>query len=62
MHDFSNRRKKKIKNIWIKIEVEKEIERRGDNRGLFELLETKQKNFVFGITFLTFFKNNNLIK
>ena len=31
MHDFSNRKKKMIKNIWIKIEVEREIERRGDN-------------------------------
>ena len=31
------------------------MERIGDNIGLFELLETKQKNFVFGITFLTFF-------
>ena len=31
MHVFSNRKKKKIKNIWIKIEVEGEIERRGDS-------------------------------
>ena len=31
MHDFSNLKKKMIKNIWIKIEVEGEIERRGDN-------------------------------
>ena len=37
------------------MKIEKEIERRGDNIGLFELLETKPKNFVFGITFLTFF-------
>ena len=29
MHDFSNRKKKMIKNIWIKIEGE--IERRGDS-------------------------------
>ena len=28
---LTNERKKKIKNIWIKIEVEGEIERRGDN-------------------------------
>ena len=41
---------------------EKEIEKRGDNIGLLELLERKQKNFVFWIIFLTFFKNNNLIK
>ena len=32
MHDFSNPKKKMIKNIWIKIEVEGEIERRGDNK------------------------------
>ena len=28
---LTTERKKKIKNIWTKIEVEKEIERRGDN-------------------------------
>ena len=33
----------------------KEIERRGDNIGLLELLEKKPKNFVYWITFLTFF-------
>ena len=31
MHDFSNRNKKIIKSIWIKIKVEREIERRGDS-------------------------------
>ena len=31
MHDFSNLKKKMIKNIWIKIEVEGEIERREDS-------------------------------
>ena len=31
MHDFCNRKKKMIKSIWIKIEVEGEIERRGDS-------------------------------
>ena len=31
MHDFSNLKKKIIKSIWIKIEVEGEIERRGDS-------------------------------
>ena len=31
MHDFSNRNKKIIKSIWIKIELEGEIERRGDS-------------------------------
>ena len=44
-----------FKNIWVKIEVEKEMERRGDNIGLLELTEKKPKNFVFGITFLIFF-------
>ena len=29
------------------MEVEKEIEKRGDDVGLLELLEKKQKNFVF---------------
>ena len=29
------------------MEVEKEIEKRGDNIGLLELLERKPKNFVF---------------
>ena len=38
------------------------MERIGDNIGLLELTEKKPKNFVFEITFLTFFKNNNLIK
>ena len=31
MYDFSNRKKKKIKNIWIKIVVQGEIERKGDS-------------------------------
>ena len=44
-----------IKNILAKIEVEKEMERRGDNIGLLELPKKKPKNFVFGIIFLTFF-------
>ena len=52
---LTTERKKMIKNIWIKIEVEKEIEKRGDNIGLLQLPEKKPKNFVFGITFLTFF-------
>ena len=53
IHIFNNI--KILKKIWVKIEVEKEIERRGDNIGLLELLEKKKKNFVFGIAFLTFF-------
>ena len=40
-----------IKNILVKIEVEKEIERRGDNIGLLELLKKKPKNFVFELYF-----------
>ena len=44
-----------IKIILVKIEVEKEIERRGDNIGLLKLLEKKPKNLLFGITFPTFF-------
>ena len=58
MHDFSNRKKKMIKNIWIKIEVEGEIERRGDNiyKVSNEISKEERKNFVFGITFLTFFQ------
>ena len=31
MHDFSNLKKKMIKNIWIKIEVEGEIEKEEDS-------------------------------
>ena len=30
------------------------IQKRGDNIGLLELPEKKQKNFVFGIVFLSF--------
>ena len=58
MYDFSNRKKKMIKNIWIKVEVEGEIERRGDNiyKVSNEISKEERKNFVFGITFLTFFQ------
>ena len=43
--------------MWVKIKVEKEIERRGDSIGkiTFEITREETKNFVFGITFLTFF-------
>ena len=57
MHDFSNRKKKMIKNIWIKIEIEGEIERRGDSIYIIcnEISkEKKEKILVFGIIFLTF--------
>ena len=54
-----------IKSIWIKIgvEVEGEIERRGDsiNKVSNEISKEERKNFGFGITFLTFFKYINLI-
>ena len=51
-------RKKMIKSIWIKIEVEGEIERRGDSiyKVSNEISKEERKNFVFGITFLTFFQ------
>ena len=46
-----------IKNKWIKIEVEGEIERRGDNiyKVSNEISKEEWKNFGFGIIFLTFF-------
>ena len=41
-----------------------EIEIRGDSKGkiTFEITRKKPKNFLFGIAFLTFYKNNNLLK
>ena len=50
-------RKKMIKNIWIKIEVEGEIERRGDSiyKVSNDISKEERKNFGFGIKFLTFF-------
>ena len=49
--------KKILKNICSKIKVEKEIEKRGDNIGkiTFGITREEIKNFVFRITFLTFF-------
>ena len=57
-------RKKMIKSIWIKIEGEGEIERRGDSiyKVSNEISKEERKKFCIGIIFLTFFKNNNLIK
>ena len=54
---LTTERKKKIKNIWIKIEVKGEKERRGDNISKVsnEISKEERKNFVFGIIFLTFF-------
>ena len=53
---LTNERKKMIKKIWIKIEVEGEIERRGDSiyKVSNEISKEERKNFGFGITFLTF--------
>ena len=43
--------------MWVKIKVEKEIERRGDSIGkiTFGISKEETKKFVFGISFLTFF-------
>ena len=49
MHDFSNLKKKMIKNIWIKIEAEKEIEKRGDNMGKINFLITREETKKFCI-------------
>ena len=65
MHDFSNRNKKMIKNIWIKIEVEGEIERRGDSiyKVSNEISKEERKKFCIWNYFSNFFyKNNNFIK
>ena len=44
---LATERKKMIKNIWIKIEVEKEIERRGDsiNKITFGITREDTKKF-----------------
>ena len=57
MHDFSNWKKKMIKNIRIKTEVEGEIERRGDSiyKVSNEISKEERKKFVFVFIFLTFF-------
>ena len=58
-------RKKMLKNIWIKIEVEKEIEKRGDNISKinFGINREETKKFCIWNYFSNFFfKNNNLIK
>ena len=54
---LTTERIKKIKNIWTNIEVEKEIERRGDNiyKVSNEISKEERKNFGFGIIFLTLF-------
>ena len=47
-----------------KIEIEGEIKRRGDSiyKVSNEISKEEMKKFCIGIIFLTFFKNNNLIK
>ena len=61
MHDFCNRKKKMIKNIWIKIEVEGEIERRGDST--YKVFQGRKERILYLESyFQLFFKNNNLIK
>ena len=64
MHDFSNLKKKMIKNIWIKIEVEGEIERRGDSiyKVSNEISKEEMKIFYIWNYISNFFINNNLIK
>ena len=61
MHDFCKRKKKMIKSIWIKIEVEGEIERRGDST--YKVFQgRKEKILYLESYFQLFLKNNNLIK
>ena len=54
---LTNERKKNDEKHMNKNRSWNEIERRGDNKGKITLgiIEKKPKNFVFGITFLTFF-------
>ena len=54
---LSTERKKMIKNIWIKIEVEGEIERRGNNiyKVSNEISKEEMKKIWIWNTFLTFF-------
>ena len=56
-------RKKMIKNIWIKVEVEVEgeIERRGDST--YKVFQGRKERILYLESyFQLFFKNNNLIK
>ena len=62
---LTTERKKKIKNIWTKIEVEKEIERREDSiyKVSNEISKEERKKFcIWNHIYKLFFKNNNLIK
>ena len=44
---LANEREKMIKNIWIKIEVEKEIERRGDSISKITFGNTREETKKF---------------
>ena len=46
---LTTERQKKIKNIWTKIEVEKEIERRGDSIGKITFGINREETKKFGI-------------
>ena len=54
---LATERKKIIKSIWIKIEVEGEIERRGDSiyKVSNEISKEERKKFCIWNLFLTFF-------
>ena len=62
---LATERKKMIKNIWIKVEVEGEIERRGDS--IYKVSneiskEERKKIYIWNHISYFFYKNNNLIK
>ena len=54
---LTTERQKKIKNIWTKIEVEKEIERRGDSiyKVSNEISKEERKKFCIWNYFSNFF-------
>ena len=54
---LTTERQKKIKNIWIKIEVEKEIERRGDSiyKVSNEISKEERKKFCIWYHISNFF-------
>ena len=48
---LATQRKKMIKKIWVKIEVGKEIERRGDNIGFYNYQRRNQKILYLELLF-----------
>ena len=62
MYDFSNRKKKMIKSIWIKIEGEGEIERRRDSIYKVSNEISKEETKKFCIHISNFILKYNLIK